>query len=329
MRNGTCLNRSSARWIAAVALLLTPVLDAAAQPYPVRPIRFIVPTTPSGPNDVLTRIIADRLSETLGRQVIVDNRPGAGGRIGLALAAKGDTEGYTMFLGSQAQLAVHPSLYRLPYDIERDFTPVALVARVRYLLLAHPAVAVDDLQSVLRLLRARPGAMNYASVGAGSSSHIVAELFKKTARVDMVHVPYKGAAPAYADLVAGQVQFMFASPLAMSSFIKNRQVKPIAIAAPQRSGLLPEVPTFHEAGMAEFEGSAWWAVMTRAGVPVAVVTRLNREINRIIESPEVQKRLAALDVEAARSAPLEVAAYLKSERAKWAAVIKEARIALE
>ena len=312
-----------------MAAIFTPQLEARAQQYPVRPIRFIVPTTPSGPNDVLTRIIAERLTEILGQQIIVDNRHGAGGRIGLSLAAKGDSEGYTLFLGSQAQLAVHPSLFRLPYDIDRDFAPITLVARVRYLLLAHPSVAAENLQGVLRLLRAQPGQLNYASVGAGSSSHIVAELFKKTARVNVIHVPYKGAAPAYADLIGGQVQFMFASPLAMSGFIKNKQVKPIAIAALRRSALLPDTPTFHEAGMPDFEGSAWWAIMTRAGVPSAVITRLNREINQIIESPDVQKRLASLDVEAASSTPAEAAAYIKSERSKWAAVIKDAGIATE
>ncbi len=238
-------------------------------------------------------------------------------------------KGAKLILASQAHLTIHPALYQLPYDLENDFAPIALVARVRYLLLINPAVPANTLGELLSLLRSRPGQFNFASVGAGTSSHVVGELFKKTAKVDIVHVPYKGAPPAYMDLVGGQVHLMFASPLAMSSYIKNRQVKAIAIAAPHRSALLPEFPTFAESGMPDFEGSAWWAVITRAGVPPKIVARLNQEINGILLLPQIRERLATLDVEPAGGSIAELGVYLRAERAKWAAVIKDAGITVQ
>ena len=326
--SGVQLSMSGLMLCAAVALI--PDCSTAQTPaYPVRPVRFIVPSTPAGPNDVLTRLIAERLTPVLGQQIIVDNRAGAGGRIALEIASKAAPDGYTFFLGSQAHLTVHPVLYRLPYDIAQDFAPVVLVGRVRYLLLAHPSVPAGTLKDLLNLLRSRPGKLNYASVGAGTTSHIVGELFKKVARVDIVHVPYKVAGPAYTDLISGQVQLMFASPLAVSQYIRTGQLKAIAIAAPRRSGLFPEIRTFEEAGLPDFEGSAWWAVMTRAGVPSQIVTRLNGEINRILRSPQLKERLAVLDVEPVGGSPGELATYLNSERAKWAKVIKDAGIVVE
>lgn len=317
-------------WLALCgALLVSAAANAQPETYPVRPIRFIVPTTPAGPNDILTRLIAERLTGIFGRQVIVDNRSGAGGRIGMEAAAKANADGYTFILASQAHLTIHPALYQLPYDLENDFAPIVLVGRVQYLLLVHPAVPANTLGELLNLLRSRPGQFNFASVGAGTSSHVVGELFKKTAKVDIVHVPYKGAPPAYMDLVGGQVQLMFASPLAMSSYIRNRQVKAIAIAAPRRSSLLPEFPTFAESGMPDFEGSAWWAVMTRAGVPAQIVARLNREINGILLLPQIRERLMTLDVEPAGGSIAELGMYLRAERAKWAAVIKDAGIIVQ
>lgn len=317
-------------WLGLCGAVLFPAYASAqAETYPVRPIRVIVPTTPAGPNDILTRLIAERLTAIFGRQVIVDNRPGAGGRIGMEVASKANADGYTLILASQAHLTIHPALYQLSYDLDKDFAPIVLVGRVRYLLLVNPAVPANTLGELLILLRSNPGQFNFASVGAGTSSHMVAEIFKKTAKVDIVHVPYKGASPAYADLVAGQVHLMFASPLAMSPYIKNRQVKAIAIAAPRRSALLPDFPTFAESGMPDFEGSAWWAVMTRAGVPSKIVARLNTEINGILQLPKMRERLATLDVEAAGGSVAELGVYLRSERAKWEAVIKEARITIQ
>ena len=188
------------------AALLPSSASAQAEPYPTRPVRFIVPSTPAGPTDILVRLLAEHLTQSLRQQVIVDNRPGAAGRIGLDTAAKAAADGHTIFLGSQGNLTVSPFLHRkLPYDTERDFAPIVLASRVRYLLLAHPAVPANNLKDLLALLRAKPGQMNYASIGVGSSSHLAGELFKKAAKVSLLHVPYKGAAPALTDLVGGQV----------------------------------------------------------------------------------------------------------------------------
>ena len=300
---------------------------AQAEPYPTRPVRFIVPSTPAGPTDILVRLLAENLTKSLRQQFIVDNRPGAAGRIGLDTVAKAAPDGYTLFLGSQGNLTVSPFLYRkLPYDTERDFAPIVLATRVRYLLLAHPAVPANNLKDLLALMRAKPGQMNYASIGVGSSSHLAGELFKKAANVSLLHVPYKGAAPALTDLVGGQVQLLFASPLAASPYINGGRIKAIAIAAPTRTPLLPDVATFDESGLPGFEASTWFGVMTRSGVPKAVIATLNESINRILRMEDVRTRLAALDAEPAGGTSKAFADFLISERVKWGAVVKDAGI---
>ena len=300
---------------------------AQAEPYPTRPVRFIVPSTPAGPTDILVRLLAENLTKSLRQQFIVDNRPGAAGRIGLDTVAKAAPDGYTLFLGSQGNLTVSPFLYRkMPYDTERDFAPIVLATRVRYLLLAHPAVPANNLKDLLALMRAKPGQMNYASIGVGSSSHLAGELFKKAANVSLLHVPYKGAAPALTDLVGGQVQLLFASPLAASPYINGGRIKAIAIAAPTRTPLLPDVATFDESGLPGFEASTWFGVMTRSGVPKAVIATLNESINRILRMEDVRTRLAALDAEPAGGTSKAFADFLISERVKWGAVVKDAGI---
>ena len=300
---------------------------AQAEPYPTRPVRFIVPSTPAGPTDILVRLLAENLTKSLRQQFIVDNRPGAAGRIGLDTVAKAAPDGYTLFLGSQGNLTVSPFLYRkLPYDTERDFAPIVLATRVRYLLLAHPAVPANNLKDLLAQMRAKPGQMNYASIGVGSSSHLAGELFKKAANVSLLHVPYKGAAPALTDLVGGQVQLLFASPLAASPYINGGRIKAIAIAAPTRTPLLPDVATFDESGLPGFEASTWFGVMTRSGVPKAVIATLNESINRILSMEDVRTRLAALDAEPAGGTSKAFADFLISERVKWGAVVKDAGI---
>ncbi len=300
---------------------------AQAEPYPTRPVRFIVPSTPAGPTDILVRLLAENLTKSLRQQFIVDNRPGAAGRIGLDTVAKAAPDGYTLFLGSQGNLTVSPFLYRkLPYDTERDFAPIVLATRVRYLLLAHPAVPANNLKDLLAQMRAKPGQMNYASIGVGSSSHLAGELFKKAANVSLLHVPYKGAAPALTDLVGGQVQLLFASPLAASPYINGGRIKAIAIAAPTRTPLLPDVATFDESGLPGFEASTWFGVMTRSGVPKAVIATLNESINRILRMEDVRTRLAALDAEPAGGTSKAFADFLISERVKWGAVVKDAGI---
>ena len=317
--------------ITALCFAASAVDAATAQTsaYPNRPIRLIVPTTPAGPIDVQARLLAEHLTAALGRQVVVDNRAGAAGIIGLSYVASAGADGYTLFLGSQAHLALHASLYRLPYDLERDFAPIVLLGRVRYLLLAHPSVPANNLKELLAALRARPGHYNFASVSPGSNSHIVGELFKKVAKVDIVHVPYKGAGPAYIGLVTAEAHLMFASPVAVMHYVRSAQLKAIAIAARARSTQFPELPTMDEAGLRGFESAGWLAVMTRAGVPPAIVSKLNAEINRFLQLPQSRERLSALDIETAGGSPGELAAHLRSERSKWAAVIQDAGIAIQ
>ena len=223
---------TSARCFATLATLIS--LGAHADTYPARPVRFIVPSAPAGPTDILVRLLAEHLAQHLRQPIIVDNRPGAAGRIGLEAAAKAAPDGHTIFLGSQGNLAVGPFLSRaLPYDTARDFAPIALATRVRYLLLAHPAVPANNLKDLLSLLRAKGGQMNYASIGVGSSSHLAAELFKRSAKIAWVHVPYKGAAPALTDLVGGQVQFMFASPVASAPMSPAGASRPSPLPHPR------------------------------------------------------------------------------------------------
>jgi tripartite-type tricarboxylate transporter receptor subunit TctC len=317
-------------WCLFIAVPILGHAEARSQPYPVRPIRFIVPTTPAGPTDTLARVLAERLSKVLGQQVVVDNRPGAGGRIGIEVASKSGADGYTIFMGSQGNLTVHPALHhKLPYDLDKDFAPIVLLVRVRYLLLVNPRVPANSLTDLLNLFRSRPGQFNFASVGRGSSGHIAAELLKRMAQVDIVHVQYKGSGPALGALINGEVQLMFQSPVVGAPFIKSGLLRPIAISAPHRSPLFPEVPTFEESGLPGFEVSTWFGVMTRAGVSSAIVTMLNEEINRILRLEDVRARLELLDAEPAGGSVSEFAAHIRSERVKWAKVIKETGIVIE
>ena len=312
------------------AMLIFDRAEAQAQPYPARPIRFIVPTTPAGPTDTLARVISAHLSKALGQQVVVDNRPGAGGRIGLEVASKSVADGHTIFIGSQGNLTVHPALHhKLPYDLEKDFAPIVLLVRVRYLLLVNPRVPANDLRDLLQIVRARPGQFNFASAGKGSSGHIAAELLQRMAQVDFVHVQYKGSGPALTALIGGEVQLMFQSPVVGAPFVRSGQLKPIAISAPRRSPLFPAVPTFEEAGLPGFEVSTWFGILTRAGVSAAIVRRLNEEINRILLLEEIRARLATLDAEPAGGSISEFEAHIRSERVKWAKVIKETGIVID
>ena len=310
-----------------LTLLLLLAGATQAQTYPSRPLRFIVPSTPAGPTDILVRLLAEHLGKSLRQQVIVDNRPGAAGRIGLDAAAKAAPDGHTLVLGSQGNLTVNPFLYRnLPYDPVRDFAPIVLATRVRYLLLANPNVPAHNLRELLTLMKSRSAPLNLASIGVGSSSHLAGELFKKAAQITTTHVPYKGAAPALTDLVGGQVQLMFASPVASAPYVQGGRIKAIAIAAPARSPLFPDVATFDESGLRGFEASTWFGVLTRAGAPSTALAVVNSEHNRILRIDDVRTRLIALDAEPAGGTTEEFAAFLTAERVKWGAVLKQAGI---
>ncbi len=313
------------------AVLAPDIGVAQSEQYPTRSIRFIVPSSAAGPTDILARLFAERLTKRLGQAIVVENMAGAGGNIGVQTVARSAPDGYTVMIGAQNLLVLNPLLYRdLPFDVEKDFAAVALLVRVPYMLVVHPGVPAANLKDLLAVLKSRPGYFNYASSnGYGSTAHIGGELLKRAGQVDIRHVPYKGAAPAISDLLGGQVHLLFSIPGPVIPHLASGRLKAIAIAAPRRSGLLPEVPTFEEAGLPGFDVSSWYNMMTRAGVSTAIVTRLNQELNRMLQMPDLRAQLLKLNAEPAGGSANEHEAYLQSERVKWSAIIKDANITIE
>ena len=312
---------------AAAALTLSPVPAPAAQPdkagaYPTKPVRLIVPLTAGGPTDLLARIIAVPLADALGQQVIVDNRPGAGGNIGADLAAKSPPDGYTLFMGTSGPLSINSTLYpKLPFDPIRDFAPVILAASAPFVVIVHPSVAANNMKELIALAKAKPGQLNYGSV-PGSASHLSTELFKMMAGVNIVHIPYKGAAPATTDVIAGQIQMSFASTPGSVPVVKAGKVKALGVTSAKRVGKLPDIPTVAEAALPGYEASVWYGVVAPARTPREVVQRLNRDIAKIVADPAQRERMLAGDFEPTTSTPEQFAAFIKSETAKWGKVVK-------
>jgi len=296
---------------------------ACAQPYPVKPVRLVVTYTAGGPADIAARALAQKLAEMWGQQVVVDNRAGAGGIIGTELVAKAAPDGYTLLHGTAAGLIINPLLVKkLPYDTFRDFAPVSMVVIVPQLLVTHPALPATTLKELIALAKARPGALNYASVGIGSPNHLGMELLKSMAGIDMVHVPYKGATPAMADLIAGQVQLAFNGMASVLPQIASGKLKAIAIGSARRSPAAPDVPTVAEAGLPGFEYVAWNGNFAPAGTPAALVNRLSTDIRKALAAPDVVQRLASLGSEPGGNTPAEFAAYVKADQARWARVVQ-------
>ncbi|HWI13573.1 MAG TPA: tripartite tricarboxylate transporter substrate binding protein [Burkholderiales bacterium] len=313
-------------YIAALAAVAaTPALAAQgvkAPAYPDKPIRLIVPLTAGGPTDIAARIIAVPLSEALGQQVIVDNRPGAGGNIGAELAAKSPPDGYTLFMGTSGPLAINASLYpSLPFDPVKDFAPIIQTASAPFVVIVNPAVPVRNMKELIALAKAKPGQLNYGSV-SGSASHLSTELFKLMAGVNIVHIPYKGAAPATTDVIAGQIQLSFASTPGSVPMVKAGKVKPLAVTSAKRVAKLPDVPTMAESALPGYEASVWYGVVAPAGTPRDVVQRLNKEIARIVANSAHRERMTSADFEPTSTTPEQFAAFIKSETAKWAKVVK-------
>ena len=296
---------------------------ACAQPYPIKPVRLVVTYTAGGPADIAARALAQKLAEMWGQQVVVDNRAGAGGIIGTELVAKAAPDGYTLLHGTAAGLIINPLLVKkLPYDTFRDFAPVSMVVIVPQLLVTHPALPATTLKELIALAKARPGALNYASVGIGSPNHLGMELLKSMAGIDMVHVPYKGATPAMADLIAGQVQLAFNGMASVLPQIASGKMKAIAIGSARRSPAAPDVPTVAEAGLPGFEYVAWNGNFAPAGTPAALVNRLSADIRKALAAPDVVQRLASLGSEPGGNTPAEFAAYVKADHARWARVVQ-------
>ena len=316
--------RRAALSLAATLAISTPHAAAAADAYPARPIRFVVAFPPGGGTDIIARSIAQKLAERIAQQVVVDNRPGAGGNIGTDIVAKAAPDGYTMLMGSAGPLAINASLFaKMPFDPVRDLAPVTLAASTPNVLVLHPSLKAATVKELIALARARPGEINFASSGHGTPAHLAGELFNSMAGVKMVHVPYKGAAPALADLLGGQVQLMFSTMPPALPHVKDGKLRALAVTSAKRSPAAPELPTVDEIALPGFEANTWHGVVVPAGTPETIVARLNREIVAILHLPEVVERLSGQGAEPVGSTPQEFAAYIKSEALKWAKVVRD------
>jgi tripartite-type tricarboxylate transporter receptor subunit TctC len=318
---------------AFVALLLwlgaTAAVAAGDTDYPVKPIRLIVPFAAGGGNDAVARTIAQRLSTSLGKQVVVDNRAGAGGIVGAELAAKAPPDGYTLFLGGVGSHAINPSVHRdLPYDPVKDFAPISLVASAPLVLVVHPSVAAASVAEFVAISKARPNSINYASNGNGSSSHLAAVMFESMTGVHMTHVPYKGLSPALVDLLSGEVQAMFSSVVAILPQVKAGRLRAVAVTGKRRLKLLPDVPTVAEAGVDGYEAASWYGILAPAGTPAEIIRKLNGEIVKAIQQPDMQRSLALEGAEPIGSSPEEFAAHIRGELARLGKVARDAKIEL-
>ena len=306
--------------LAAVSACLV-ACAALAQEYPSRPVRVVVPFAAGGPNDTIARLVAQKLAESLGQPFPVENRPGAGGNIGTDYAAKSTPDGYTLLSAGPGSLIVNPLMGKVPYDTQRDFAPIALLARAPNALVAYPALPAHSVAELIALARARPGAINYASGGEGSTPHLAAALFASMAGVELTHVPYKGTAPATTDLIGGQVQIAFLGVPAVLPHIRSGKLRVLAVTGLRRSPELPEVPTVSESGVPGYEVSPWYGLLAPAGTPRAIVARLALEATRIVRAPETREKLSQQGAEAAGSTPEEYAAVIRADTSTLTGIV--------
>ncbi len=296
---------------------------AAAQGFPARPIRFVVPFAPGGTNDILARMIALRLAESLGQQIVIDNRAGAGGAIGVEIAAKSAPDGYTMVIGHIGTLAVNPTLYpKLPYDPVRDLQPITLIAKVPNLMAVHPSVPAANVREFIALAKAKPGVLSYGSGGTGGAGHLASEYFKLLTHTDILHVPYKGTGLAVLDVVSGQLAMIMAGVPGLAPYLKSGRLRAIGVSTAQRLNAFPEVPTIAESGVAGYEATQWYGILTPAATPRDVVMKLHAEIVKALQRPDVIGRLADDGATPVGNTPEEFGAYIKAEIVRWAPVVK-------
>ncbi len=311
---------------AVTALLLAALAGAASAQYPSRPVRFIVPSAAGGGTDIIARAISLKLSESLGAQFVVENRPGAGQMIGIELAAKAPADGYTLLMAAST-LAINPIMFKtVPYDPIRDFAPITQAASLPNVVVVHPSLPVHSVAELIAYAKARPGQLNFASAGIGTSPQMSIELLKSMAGIDMVHIPYKGTAPGVVDVLAGQVLVMAPNVLTALPHIKSGKLRALAVTSAKRSAALPDVPTVAEAGLPGYDSTQWYGVLAPAGTNRGIVARLHDAIARSLRDEEVGKRLAADGAEPVGSSPEEFAAFIKSETEKWAKVAQAAGI---
>jgi tripartite-type tricarboxylate transporter receptor subunit TctC len=319
--------KTFAHRVAAFAVAILAIVAAASATaqgaYPSKPVRLVVPFPAGGTTDILARAVAQQLSDSWGQQVIVDNRPGAGGNIGAELVAKAVPDGYTLLMGTVGTHAINASLYsKMPYDHVKDFAPVILVAGVPNVLVVNPALPVGTVQELIAYGKANPGKLNFASSGNGTSIHLSGELFRTMTGVQMTHVPYKGSAPALTDLVGGQVQLMFDNLPSSLQFIKAGKLRALAVTSAARSAALPDTPTLAESGLPGFEASSWFGILAPAGTPNDIVTKINAAVAGWLASAEAKEKLAAQGAIAAGGAPDAFVRHIGDETSKWAKVVK-------
>ena len=319
-----------ARAVALSLLWLTlAAVGAAAQDYPTKPIRFIVPYPPAGGTDIVARILNEPLAAALGQPIVIENRGGAAGNIGTDIAAKAAPDGYTI-LFTLSSHTINPKLYsNLPFDVEKDFVPISLAATLPQILVANPSLPVNNVRELIALARAQPGKLNYASVGTGSPAHIAGELFKLKTGVDMVHVPYKGGGPAITDTLGGQVQLAFVSIPAALQYVKAGRLKALAVTSDTRSTAAPDIPTLVESGIPDCVVNSWYGALAPAKTPPAIVAKLQAAFARVLATPEVKEKLFLQGAEAAASTSEEFDRRIRAELKQWEYVIREAKIKAE
>src|SRR5258706_12304126 len=309
-----------------VAIVVALAGAAHAQPYPAKPVHFVVPFPASGATDILTRLLGQKLADALGQPVVTDNKPGAGGTLGSAQVAKAPPDGYTILMATATPHSIGPSLQKLAYDPEKDFAPVCLVAYAPNVLVVSPAIGVSSVKELIALARAKPGELNYASSGNGTVSHLSGELFARMTGVKLQHVPYKGTALAAADIHSGQIALMFDNLVSAIPFMSSGLEKGLAMTSARRFASLPELPTVAEAGVPGFESGTNFGVFAPAGTPAPIVARLNAELVKIVRAPDTRARFLDLGAEAVGSTPEALAATLRADTDKWARVIREAGV---
>jgi len=294
-----------------------------AQSYPVKPIRLIVPFAPGGANDIIARVVSQRLAEPLGQQVVVENRGGAGGTIGVEAAARSAPDGYTIVMGHVGTFGVNPTLYpKLPYDAIKDFAPITLLAMVPNGMVLHPALPARTVKDFLALARAKPKQLLYGSGGNGSAAHLAAAYFEYLAKIQLTHVPYKGTGPALIDLVAGQTSMMITGMPAVMPHVRSGRLRLIAVGTAKRLAQFPDLPTIGESGVPGYDATQWYGVLAPAGTPRTIVTKLNAEMSKALAQPDVREKLAADGTLPVGNTPEEFGAHIKAEIARWAPVVK-------
>jgi tripartite-type tricarboxylate transporter receptor subunit TctC len=321
-RSSFIIHRSSL--VLLCATLAVMVLPAAAQQYPARPVRLVLGFAPGGASDTMARIVATRLSENIGQPVVIDNRPGAGGNIAAEIVARSAANGYTMLLGNNGILAVNVSLYpKLGFDPVKDFAPVVLIASQPNILVVHPAVTAGSVKDLVALAKSKPGLLNYASPGNGTTGHLAAELFKRMAGVEYTIIPFKGGGPAALAMLSGECQFTFATALSVQPHIKAGRLRALAVTTAKRSASFPGLPTVAEAGVPGFDAITWHGIVVPARTPQTVIARLNREFNKLLQTADMRERLMVLGSDIIGGEPKQLTDYMRVEIPRWAKVIKD------